>query len=600
MILNHKEEKMQFDNIDNTNGINSEESKKPFTMEFDLPKEQSSIIKVVGVGGGGSNAVNHMFRKGIHGVNFIICNTDAQALEMSAIPNKIQLGPESTEGLGAGSDPNVGRMATEESLNEIKEILEKNTKMVFVTAGMGGGTGTGGAPVIAKLAKDMGLLTVAIVTKPFFFEGSRKVRQAKNGIEELRQNVDSIIVISNDKIRDIYGNLTQDDAFGRVDDIVAIGAKSISEIITLSGTINVDFADVQYVMKNSGTAIMGSSVAEGEDRALKAIQGALESPLLDENNIQGAQKILLNITSGSKQVLVDEIEEINAYIMQHVGGDTDVIFGTARDESLGDAISVTVIATGFSSEEVSGIIENEQNKRRVYSLGDNQSKNTNQTSNSAPKPEEKKEDHFTPGFSQDQLRETVQEDKTPEITRHNLFDVEEDSKDEVAENAGNTFEFNFEIENSVEEETEEDSNDEVSMADRFQFDMHSNQLDQTEEVESDYTETPENKDVQDDDFFVIRKKEKQSVGEGEQYIDEEDRMKDIDRMREMKNLRKHYNDPSKLRDMEDVPAWQRKNIQLHNVPSSQDPEISRYNLMDYDEDRPQIRRNNSFLHDKAD
>jgi len=334
--------------------MKSDRSHSVPAITFDLPKEQASIIKVIGVGGGGSNAVNHMFHQGIRGVNFVICNTDAQAMELSPIPNKIQLGPSLTKGLGAGSYPEVGRKSAEESIEEVRTLLEKNTKMVFVTAGMGGGTGTGGAPVIARLAKEMDILTVGIVTTPFYFEGKRKLNQAKIGIEELRQNVDSIIIISNDKIREIYGNLTRSDAFAKADNILSIAARSISEIITVGGQVNVDFADVQHVMKNSGVAIMGSATSEGEERARKAIESALSSPLINDNNIVGAQKILLNITSGTgkNQVTIDEIDEISDYIRSACGQDTDMIFGTCDDEALGEKISVTVIATGFEEKEM--------------------------------------------------------------------------------------------------------------------------------------------------------------------------------------------------------------------------------------------------------
>lgn len=598
MILNLKEAKMEFDKEEfNRQSINSEDKKKPFLMEFDLPKEQSSIIKVIGVGGGGSNAVNHMFEKGIHGVNFIICNTDAQALEMSAIPNKIQLGPECTEGLGAGSDPNVGRMATEESLNEIKNILEKNTKMVFVTAGMGGGTGTGGAPVVAKLAKDMGMLTVGIVTNPFFFEGSRKIRQAKKGLEELRQNVDSIIVISNDKIRDIYGNLTQDDAFSRVDDIVAIAAKSISEIITISGTINVDFADVQYVMKNSGTAIMGSNFAEGEDRAKVAIKGALESPLLDENNIKGAKKILLNITSGLKQVLVDEIHEINNFILEHVGGDVEIIFGTAKDDNLGDGISVTVIATGFSSDPIENFNPENPEQKKVYTLQDDTSSEQKQAESISTPLNVEKEELFNPGLAQDQLREREESTKEPEIKRYDLFgqnDIgEEDTKGTNAENT-TSWEFNFDL--TPKDTAEPMGNIEIETPSNFDKE---DEISSTNEINpSDDIPREESKE---EEFFVIRKKgPTQENKEAPNFDFEEEHADDIERMREMKNLRKLYNDPKKLRDIEETPAWQRQNVQLHNAPTAKTQNISRYNLLDNEEDRPEIRRNNSFLHDKPD
>ncbi|MBS1617879.1 MAG: cell division protein FtsZ, partial [Bacteroidetes bacterium] len=318
-------------------------------LQFDLPKDQSSIIKVVGIGGGGSNAVNHMYEQGIIGVNFVIGNTDSQALDTSKVPNKIQLGPKLTQGLGAGSNPECGAQATEESIEEIREILSKNTKMVFVTAGMGGGTGTGGAPVVARVARELGILTVGIVTTPFSFEGKRKYNQALQGIERLKEQVDTILVISNDKIREMYGNARQSDAFNHANNILTMAAKSISEIITVPGYINVDFADVKYVMTSGGAAIMGSALAEGNGRAMKAVQGALNSPLLNDNDVRGAKKILVNISSGlDEQVTIDEITEINEYI-QEVAKDTDIIFGTCDDASLGSKLSVTIIATGFEA-----------------------------------------------------------------------------------------------------------------------------------------------------------------------------------------------------------------------------------------------------------
>ena len=336
--------------MNNKEKTNYNDKLKQMTMKFNMPKEQSSMIKIIGVGGGGGNAVNHMFNEGIRGVNYIICNTDQQALDLSPIVNKIQLGPEITQGLGAGSRPEIGEKATIESTIAIQEILENNTKMVFITAGMGGGTGTGGAPVIAKIAKDMGILTVGIVTTPFSFEGRRKLLQADEGIQKLKENVDALIVVSNDKISEIFGNLGNGDAFARANDVLLNGAKSISEIITVPGTINVDFADVQYVIKNSGIAIMGTGVAEGEERSLRAVQMALDSPLLDDNNITGAHNILINITSGTNQVTINEINNISNYVQDAAGNETDIIFGTCDDESLGDKISITLIATGFEKK----------------------------------------------------------------------------------------------------------------------------------------------------------------------------------------------------------------------------------------------------------
>ncbi len=321
-------------------------------MNFDMPVDRSSIIKVVGVGGGGSNAVNHMFSKGIKDVNFVVCNTDAQALTNSPVSVKIQLGESLTEGRGAGNKPEIGREAALENMDEVKEILSKNTKMVFITAGMGGGTGTGAAPVIAKIAKEMGILTVAIVTIPFRFEGQQRIEQAIQGIDEIKQHVDSLLVINNQKLREVYGDLKLADAFARADDVLAKAAKGIAEIITVHGYINVDFADVETVMQNSGVAILGSHTASGENRAIKAIEGALNSPLLNNNDITGAKSILLNITAGNNEISMDEVGEITDFVNQAAHKNALIIWGTGNDDSIENSISVTVIATGFGTNSI--------------------------------------------------------------------------------------------------------------------------------------------------------------------------------------------------------------------------------------------------------
>ena len=322
-------------------------------IHFDLPKEKSSILKVIGVGGGGGNAANYMFNQQIDGVNFIICNTDAQALSESPIPNRIQLGPHLTQGLGAGANPDIGRQATEESLEEIKRILEVNTKMAFITAGMGGGTGTGGAPIIAKICRDLGILTVGIVTTPFSYEGKKRLQQAEEGIRNLQSHVDTLIVINNDKLRHQYGNLKMREAFERADNVLATAARCITDVISSTGQINVDFADVCTVMRNGRRAILGHAEVAGEDRALNAIEQALNSPLLNDNNIRGAKWLLLNITSapGEFEHTMDEVEIIQQYLMQQAGEDTDVIMGLGFDESLGDKLGITLIASGIDHPE---------------------------------------------------------------------------------------------------------------------------------------------------------------------------------------------------------------------------------------------------------
>src|ERR1700748_2441321 len=322
-------------------------------IHFDLPKEKSSIIKVIGVGGGGSNAVNHMFNQNIEGVNFIIVNTDAQAIAQSRVPNKIQLGPHLTQGLGAGANPDIGRQATEESLEEIKQILEVNTKMAFITAGMGGGTGTGGAPIISKICKDLGILTVGIITTPFSYEGRKRQLQAEEGIRAMKDYVDTLLVISNDKLRHQFGNLKMKEAFSRADNVLATAAKCITDVINSTGQINVDFADVCTVMRNGGVAILGSAIASGNNRAQTAIEEALNSPLLNDNDIRGAKWILININSseGDHEFTMDEVEIIQQHLIGRAGEHTDVILGLGYDNSRGSSLGITLIATGFEHKD---------------------------------------------------------------------------------------------------------------------------------------------------------------------------------------------------------------------------------------------------------
>ena len=341
------------------------------SISFDLPKNQSNVIKVIGVGGGGSNAINHMFKQGIKGVDFIVCNTDSQALQNSSVPNKIQLGMNLTEGLGAGANPDVGQQSAIESIADIEKMLDRGTKMVFITAGMGGGTGTGAAPVIAQLAKEREILTVGIVTIPFQFEGKVRQEQALLGIEKLRKQVDSLIVINNNKLREVYGNLGFKAGFSKADEVLATASRGIAEVITHHYTQNIDLRDAKTVLSNSGTAIMGSSVAEGENRAKDAIISALDSPLLNDNKITGAKNVLLLIVSGSNEITLDEIGEINDHIQVEAGHNANIIMGVGEDESLGDAIAVTIIATGFDVEQQNEIVNTEP-KKIIHTLEDEQ------------------------------------------------------------------------------------------------------------------------------------------------------------------------------------------------------------------------------------
>lgn len=393
-------------------------------INFDMPKNQSNVIKVIGVGGGGSNAINHMFQQGIKGVDFVICNTDAQALENSAIPNKIQLGVGLTEGLGAGANPEIGEQAAIESLDDIKRMLEVNTKMVFITAGMGGGTGTGAAPVIAKLAKDMDILTVAIVTAPFKFEGRMRDEQAKMGIEKLRSQVDSLIVINNNKLREVYGNLGFKAGFSKADEVLATASKGIAEVITHHYTQNIDLRDAKTVLSNSGTAIMGAAHASGANRAKDAITKALDSPLLNDNKILGAKNVLLLIVSGKEEITIDEIGEISDYIQEEAGHSANIIMGVGEEPNLDSGISVTVIATGFNIEQQDDIV-NTESKKIIHSLSDDQKvvqelsvNNTSTSINTSPRLQS---NH---GYSEITSSAKPERNNLDEkvIIRHNLMD----------------------------------------------------------------------------------------------------------------------------------------------------------------------------------
>jgi cell division protein FtsZ len=479
-------------------------------MLFDLPKETSSIIKVIGVGGGGSNAVNHMFDLGIVGVDFAICNTDNQAMELSKVPTKIQLGPDLTEGLGAGSKPDIGRQACIESIDEIKTFLANGTKMLFVTAGMGGGTGTGAAPIIAKAAQEMDILTVGIVTLPFSFEGRRRSKQGVDGLDELKKNVDTLIVISNDKLRQIHGNLKLSEAFSEADDILSTAAKGIAEIITVPGYVNVDFEDVNTVMRGSGVAIMGTATAEGDDRAKLAVDEALNSPLLEENDIQGAQHILLNITSGNREVTMDEIFEITEFVQEEAGFGTDLIWGNCYDETLGDKLSVTVIATGF-----------EQTQPTAVKTGNAKIKIPLDSSENAKK-------------------------------KNGIFDVGHDKGQ-----SANTVEF-----------------DNV----RSNYEQYQRQMGYS------YEEP------------YVKSEDKERLEEERKRRLEFEAQKREERLR---NLSVKLNNPQTVNELENEPAYLRRKVNLDDVPhSNEETNLSRLSITDDVE--PEIRTDNSFLHDRPD
>jgi cell division protein FtsZ len=532
-------------------------------MQFEMLKEKSSIIKVIGVGGGGGNAVNHMYRQGITGVDFIICNTDAQALELSPIPNKVQLGASLTEGMGAGSIPEVGKNSAIENIDDIKQMLGTNTKMLFITAGMGGGTGTGASPIIAKAARELDILTVGIITTPFSFEGKRRKMQAEEGMEELKKYVDSFLVISNDRLRQIFGNLTLGSAFAQADDILTTAAKGIAEIITLPGYINVDFKDVRTVMKDSGVSIMGSCSADGEHRALKAVEGALSSPLLKDNEIEGARYILLNISSGDKEVTMDEVSIITDYIQEEAGLAADLIWGNCRDENLGDKLSVTIIATGFQTKDER---EKENSNKKIVSM---------LVPESAPLVKPVNE-FITPVKADNEAPAMPYMKGKDEPKQTGLFDLfaraeEQDASDNV-------------IKYSLTDETPAPEEQETS---EFTFKVTETVMNfEPAKVQAQAAPEPEPEPVNADE------------GKTDESIEEQLR-KSRERIMRLKDLSMKLRNGN-IQELENIPAYKRKEIALQQTPASDESQISRFSLLPDSEGKTEIRNNNSFLHDNVD
>lgn len=546
-------------------------------MKFDLPKEQSSIIKVIGVGGGGSNAVNHMYRLGIKGVDFVVCNTDHQALDTSPVPTKIPLGQSLTEGRGAGSIPDVGKNAAIENLEDVNEILAKNTKMIFVTAGMGGGTGTGAAPVIAQAARDMGILTVGIITVPFTFEGRKRRTQAEEGIEKMRESVDTLLVINNDKLREMFGNLTLVNAFENADDVLAIAAKGIAEVISVTGQINVDFNDVNTVMKDSGVAIMGSAEAEGENRAIKCVENALNSPLLNDNNIDGAKYVLLNITYGTQAVLMDEISDITDYIQEEAGSTADVIWGHGYDESLGDKLCVTIIATGFNTTPHTGL-SMKAPKKNIMNLEDDSPEIINNESEQLTEP----------------VTNTVEEsfEETPELnpseSAMKRYVLEED--DEISE------------ENEITNDAEESDNSNLYEQNTQENDGKVRFLLEDDEMPNLDTDLKQSENTQ------ILEADLMTANDEEKIVDQvkqvESKAISDERLERIKKATDKLRSPLGLNEMESEPAYKRRNVDLKDVKYSDDSSSSRYtlweNINDSGEKETGLSDNNSFLHDNVD
>jgi cell division protein FtsZ len=560
-------------------------------MEFDLPRETSSIIKVIGVGGGGSNAVNHMYNQGIIGVDFIVCNTDRQALDISPVPYKIQLGVSLTEGLGAGAVPETGMNAAIENIEEIREVLSKNTKMVFVTAGMGGGTGTGAAPVIAQTAREMGILTVGIVTVPFGFEGRKRRQQAEEGLEKIRQNVDTLLVINNERLREISGNLTIGNAFAQADDVLTTAAKGIAEVISVTGSINVDFNDVKTAMKDSGHAIMGSATAEGEDRAITAVQNALSSPLLNDNDIHGAQYVLLNITYGDKEVLMDEISEITDYIQEEAGATADVIWGHGYDATLGDKIGITLIATGFNSTPITGF-----EKAPMKTVRSLEEEPKNEIVRPLDSPTQV--NSYTPPSVTETLNAEPFLKNDTEISEHS----ESISTPEVVSSA--TVFNTTESQSTLSEEepflkTENTVNETETETIQFSWDISSTSTSESQ------TELPVTNDTEKDKIVrhVLDDETEDNVNldnvTAKTILSPEEQQRRMqERMSKIQDYTSILKKAEGITEFENEPAYVRRNIQLDNSPKSSEERVSRFGLTE-DENGTSLR-NNNFLHDNVD
>ncbi len=555
-------------------------------MQFDLPKEATSIIKVIGVGGGGSNAVNYMYRQGIEGVNFVVCNTDAQVLETSPVPNKIQLGPTLTEGRGAGTNPEIGKKAMEESIDQLRELLEVNTKMVFITAGMGGGTGTGGAPVLAKLCREMGILTVGIVTVPFTLEGPKRKNHAHEGVQRMRENVDSLIVISNDKLKDMYADMKMSQAFAKADDILTTAAKGIAEIITIAGYINVDFEDVKTVMKDSGVALMGFGSAEGEYRAMKAIESALSSQLLNDNDISGARHILLNVTSGLNEVSMDEMNEILEYLQNQAGEETDLIFGTCIDETLDDQLNVTIIATGFEMDQLQKKIVRDKGKVIVHTLGGDGKENIQEPRQQQPlasptytKPLAQEPVSKINAHAEDSLdlfgNRQIAEDVAPETSEEPLSSAHDQESDDVIR-----YDLELDPVDTVAEDSPyigfEDEEDDMPIAqgpeeeDGFHFVLYNKE------------EEEKKQPVQEETAPMSRQQPEASQNR-------------FEKLRRFNFMRKD----AYIQELESTPAYARRGTNLEDTPASDDAPLSRTTL-NGDSNDIQLRSDNRFLHDSVD
>tara|TARA_B100000900_G_scaffold287445_1_gene246457 strand:+ start:799 stop:2718 length:1920 start_codon:yes stop_codon:yes gene_type:complete len=637
-------------------------STNDFGIQFDLPKNQSNVIKVIGVGGGGSNAINHMFKQGINGVDFVICNTDSQALNNSGVPNKIQLGVNLTEGLGAGANPEIGEKAAIESLEDIRNLLTTNTKMVFITAGMGGGTGTGAAPIIAKMAMDMDILTVGIVTIPFQFEGKIRNNQAQKGIEKFRKTVDSLVIINNNKLREVYGNLGFKAGFSKADEVLSTAARGIAEVITHHYTQNIDLRDAKTVLSSSGTAIMGASTAFGENRAKKAITNALDSPLLNDNKITGAKNVLLLIVSGSKEITIDEIGEINDHIQAEAGHGANIIMGVGDDQTHGEAISVTIIATGFDAHQQNEIT-NVEPLKVVHDLEDEQAMEHDLTTLEIEYPQKEILDgkdkspivcdleNDTEAISfedSDQLMdlipttdllkgievdfEEVLYNSDDEEFIINTIEPEAEVSDAIAKDEQTSLTFDLPIYNEINSLKEgveifqlEDNVNNIEVDDfielvavsevvgvgeeTYTLDDHIVIQQTNKQFDPSLETTTEIPEVKLDEEMVLTKvtvkerkvtpEPKENTNPFESPISRTLRDRADDRRQKMKAFNYKFN-ASKIEEFEKEPAYKRQGIELSDGPAVVENQVSRTSVTSDENEDTQVRSNNSFLHDNVD
>ena len=559
-------------------------------IDFNLPKNQSSVIKVIGIGGGGGNAINYMYENGIEGVDFAVCNTDTQALEASPIPVKIQLGENLTSGLGAGSNPEVGMQAAVESIDRINELLDSNTNMLFITAGMGGGTGTGAAPVIAKAANEKGILTVGVVTMPFETEGGRRHDHAKSGLEELRKHVDTLLVINNQKLLEVHGDLTLSKAFSKANEVLNIATKGIAEVITQHLTVNIDLSDARLVLQKSGTAIMGQAEAEGENRAVEAVKNALDSPLLNDNDIFGSKHVLLKIVTGDSEedeISMNELKLITDTIQKQAGNNVNIINGVGTDPELGSKLSVTVIATGFEAKE--------EQKEVVVGIGEDE---TLDTISSNPKIKDETIENLTEDFSQQSMFDF-------EDNMDIIFSEIEGTVSNTEEDENNLIEPT--VSDSVEEETTEMKEEERVILSLDDDTVQTNEVEEEVilDLDSEKEEIKEEDNQEEVSFhFNMEETEQAPLMRERVSINSQDLPENeiTSRKREekLKNISNILRTPSGLTNLIDEPAFKRNGIDLEDTPHSSDSEISSQTLSLGDDNVVQLKQNNSFLHDNVD